>query len=151
MGILLWGGSDNIVAENRVRDHDRFGIVAHPNVVAPSGNEIRDNRVGGSDRADLALGRPAGEGNSFHDNEFETSLPPAIELGPIGGSAKVTAVFSALERQVETGTFPAGDWRDQPVPGDQPSMPDPEAPPRPTEKATSLEAPQAQTDGYGME
>ncbi|WP_218780660.1 right-handed parallel beta-helix repeat-containing protein [Halorarum halophilum] len=151
MGILLWGGSDNVVAENRVRDHDRFGIVAHPNVVTPSGNEVRNNQIGDSGRADLALGRPAGEGNSFHNNMFDTSLPPAIESGPTEGSAKVTAVFSALERQVETGTFPAGDWRDQPVPGDQPSMPDPEAPPRPAERASSLEAPEAQTDGYGME
>ena len=124
MGVLLWGGSDNVVA---------------------------DNRVTGSDRADLALGRPAGDGNDFRGNELGTSLPPGIQSDASEGSAEVTDVFVALERQVETGEFPAGDWRDQPVPGDQPSMPDPEAPPRPAEVGTSLAAPRAQTDGYGME
>jgi hypothetical protein len=151
MGILLWGGSDNTVAENRVRDHDNFGVVAHPNVVEPSGNVVRDNRVDGSGLADLALGRPAGQGNDFRENEFETSLPPGIESDATGGSGEVTGVFAALERQVDTGEFPAGDWRDQPEPGDQPSMPDPEAPPRPADRTTSWEATRAQTDGYGVE
>jgi parallel beta-helix repeat protein len=151
MGVLLWGGSDNVVVDNRVHDHDNFGIVAHPHVVEPSGNEIRNNRVTGSDRADLALGRPAGGGNDFRGNEFGESLPPGIQSDASEGSAEVTDVFVTLERQVGTGEFPAGDWRDQPVPGDQPSMPDPEAPPRPAEVDTSLAAPRAQTDGYGME
>jgi len=151
MGILIWGGSDNLVAENEVRGHDRFGIVAHPNVVESSGNEIRGNLVANSGEADLALARPAGEGNDFHDNEFETSLPPDIESGTNAGSAEVTDVFDALARQRETGDFPAGDWRDQPEPGDQPSMPDPVAPPKPADRTTSWEASRAQTDGFGIE
>jgi hypothetical protein len=150
MGILLWGGSDNVVAGNRVRDHDRFGIVAHPHIVEPSGNDVRDNRVEGSGRADLALGRPAGGGNRFRDNAFGTSLPPRIESDASEGSAEVTDVFAALERQVGTGEFPAGDWRDQPTPGDQPSMPDPEAPPRPAARDTSWETSRPQTEGYEM-
>jgi hypothetical protein len=151
MGILLWGGSDNVVVENRVRDHDTFGIVAHPHVVEPSGNEVRANRVAGSGRADLALGRPAGGGNRFRENEFETSLPPDIESDASEGSDEVTEVFTALEERLDAGEFPAGDWRDQPVPGNQPSMPDPEAPPRPAERDTSWETPRAQTDGYEMD
>jgi hypothetical protein len=151
MGVLLWGGSDNVVAENRIRDHDNFGVVVQHNVVEPSGNEIRANRVDGSGEADLALGRPAGDGNSFQDNTFGTSLPPGIESDASDGSAAATDVFAALERRVENGNFPIGDWRDQPVPGDQPSMPDPEAPPRPAERDSSWDAPRAQTEGYGME
>jgi parallel beta-helix repeat protein len=151
MGILLWGGSDNVVAENRVRDHDNFGIVAHPHVVESSGNAIRENRVEGSGLADLALGKPAGSGNDFRDNEFETSLPPGIESDASRGSTEVTDTFVALERRVETGAFPAGDWRDQPEPGAQPSMPDPGAPPRPADRTTSWGVRQAQTDGYGMD
>jgi parallel beta-helix repeat protein len=150
MGILLWGGSDNIVAENQVRDHDHFGIVVHPHVVEPSGNEVRNNHVSESGQADLALGQPAGGGNHFRDNSFETSLPPRIESGAIEGSAEVTDVFSTLERQAETGNFPAGDWREQPIPRDQPSIPNPEAPPRPASKAASWETPQLQTEGYEM-
>lgn len=148
VGILLWGGSDNVVAESRIRDH--FGIVAHPHVVEPSGNEVRDNRVNESGQADLVLGQPAGGGNRFHDNAFETSLPPRIESDANDGSAEVTGVFSTLERQVERGTFPAGDWREQPVPGDQPSMRDPEAPPKPASRDISWETPQRQTEGYEM-
>jgi len=151
MGVLLWGGSDNVVADNQVRDHDNFGIVAHPNVVDPSGNEIRDNRVTGSGEADLALGRPAADGNDFADNEFDTSLPSDIETDASEGSASVTAVFEELARRMESGDFPAGDWREQPVPGDQPSMRDPEAPPRPAERDATWETPRAQTDGYGLQ
>ena len=157
MGILLWGGSENVVAENRVRDHDNFGIVAQPHVVEAAGNAVRDNRVEGSGVADLALGTPAGGGNEFRGNDFGTSLPPDIEAdagggrGDVGGgSTEVTEVFEELERRVEADEFPAGDWRDQPVPGEQPTMPDPGAAPRPADEATSWEAPLAQTDGYGL-
>jgi hypothetical protein len=151
MGVLLWGASDNLVADNLVADHDNFGVVAQHHVVEPSGNEVRDNRVEGSGKADLALGRPAGEGNDFHDNEFGTSLPRNIESSASGGSDAVPDAFAALERQLENGEFPAGDWPDQPTPGDQPSMPTPEAPPRAAGRDISWEAERAQTDGYEME
>jgi parallel beta-helix repeat protein len=148
MGILLWGASDNVVARNLVHDHDNFGIVAQHHVVDPSGNEIRNNRVRGSGEADLALGRPAGDGNEFADNEFGTSRPPSIESDASSGSGDVTDVFADLEARMDRGDFPAGDWQDQPVPGDQPTMPDPGATPRPADRRRSWEAPQPQTDGY---
>lgn len=151
MGVLIWGGSDNIVTENQVRDHDNFGIVAHPHIVEPSGNEIRGNQVTGSGQADLALGQPAGQRNLFRDNAFETSLPPDIERDANSGSPEVTDTFDALERQREAGDFPTGDWRDQPMPGNQPSMFDPLAPPRPATQAASWETPRLQTEGFGME
>ncbi|MBX0297075.1 right-handed parallel beta-helix repeat-containing protein [Haloarcula nitratireducens] len=151
VGILLWGGSENIVAENHVRDHDRFGIVVQPHIVEPSDNEIRDNRVEKSQEADLALGQPAGEGNHFHDNTFTTSLPTDIERARPEGSETVTDIFAALEQQAQVGDFPTGNWRDQPVPGDQPSMPDYDAPPRPATKESSWETSTPQTDGYGIE
>jgi len=150
MGVLLWGGSDNVVAENRVRDHDTFGIVAHPHVVQPSGNLVRDNQVRGSGEADLALGRPAGAGNEFRDNEYGTSLPPDVEADAQAGSPAVTDVFASLRGRMDAGDFPSGDWRDQPVPGDQPTMPDPDAPPKPAGRDTSWAAPRAQTDGYRL-
>lgn len=151
MGILLWGGSDNVVAENQVHDHDHFGIVIQPHVAKVSGNVVQNNRVDGSDQADLALGRPAGKENRFIDNKFETSLPVAIESDSTNGSTEVAAVFSELERQVEAEEFPVGDWREQPVPDDQPGMPNPEAPPRPANRATSWEVSQTQTDGFRRE
>lgn len=139
-GILLWGGLDNLVEENEVRDHENFGIAAEPNVAEPSDNEVRENDVSGSGIADLALGHPAGGGNRFADNEFRTSLPEDIESDASDGDRRATAVYEEQERRAEHDDVAAGDWRDQPTPDDQPTMPDPEAPPRPAEKETSWEA-----------
>jgi len=94
------------------------------------------------------LGRPAGDGNDFHDNEFETGRPPSIESDASSGSEAVTDVLAELEAQVESGDFTAGDGQDQPTPGDQPGMSDPAAPPRPADVASSWEAPQPQTEVY---
>lgn len=136
-GILLWGGLDNLVEDNEVRDHEHFGIVAEPNIAEPSGNEVRENDVSDSGIADLALGDPAGEDNRFADNEFRSSRPDDIEVNASEGDDRVTAVYEEQERRAEDGDFEAGDWRDQPTPDDRPTMPDPEAPPRPAEKDTS--------------
>ena len=150
VGILLWGGSDNVVEDNRVRGHSRFGVAVQHNVVEPSNNVVRENEVGDSGVADLALGTPVGEGNRFRANEFSTSLPGDVEADASAGSAEVTEAFEALERMVEAREFPAGDWRNQPTPGEQPTMPDPEAAPRPAGKTTSWEAAVAQTDGFTL-
>ncbi|HKJ58571.1 MAG TPA: right-handed parallel beta-helix repeat-containing protein, partial [Halobacteriales archaeon] len=150
VGILLWGGSENVVENNRVRAHSRFGVVVQHNVVEPSNNVVRENEVGESGVADLALGTPAGDGNRFSTNEFSTSLPTDIETGASEGSTEVTEAFEEIERTVDAGEFPAGDWRNQPTPDEQPTMPDPEATPRPADKTTSWEAPVGQTDGFRL-
>ena len=137
MGILAWGGNDNLIENNEVRDHEHFGVVAQPHVVEPSGNAVRENSVQGSGTADLALGRPAGADNQFSENTFESGLPPSIESDASSGSRRVTAVFEELERRVENDQLGTGDWREQPVPDDQPTMVDPGAPPRPAGKDTS--------------
>ncbi|WP_306052958.1 right-handed parallel beta-helix repeat-containing protein [Natronococcus wangiae] len=137
-GILLWGGLDNLVEGNDVCDHENFGIAVEPNVVEPSGNVVRENDVGGSGVADLALGRPAGDGNRFAGNEFRSSLPPDVETDASDGDDRVTAVYEDQEERAE-GDVAAGDWRDQPTPDDRPTMPDPEGPPRPAEKGASWE------------
>ncbi|WP_313693712.1 right-handed parallel beta-helix repeat-containing protein [Halorarum halobium] len=146
MGIVLWGGSENVVEDNDVTDHEHFGVVAQPNVVEPSGNVVRNNRVSGSGVADLALGEPAGEGNEFAGNEFATSLPEGIQTDASAGSAEVTAVFDEHAELADEGEYPNGDWREQPLPGDQPTMPDPMAAPRVADKTTSWEAATSQTD-----
>ena len=137
MGIAAWGGNDNLIEDNEVRDHEHFGVVVQPHVVEPSGNVIRENTVQDSGTADLALGTPAGDGNRFVGNTFETSLPRDIETDASGGAERVTAVFDELDRRVENGRLGTGDWRDQPVPDDRPTMPDPGAPPRPAGKEVS--------------
>lgn len=134
-GIVVWGGNDNRIEDNDVRGHENFGIVAEPNVDEPSGNVVRENRVSESGRADLALGEPAGRGNRFEQNEFSTSLPRNIERNSESGDGRVSEVFEAQERRADGSRW--GDWREQPVPDDRPTMPDPEAPPLAASKSAS--------------
>ncbi|MHC3438884.1 right-handed parallel beta-helix repeat-containing protein [Natrialbaceae archaeon A-gly3] len=138
-GILIWGGLENLIEENEVSDHEHFGIALEPNVAEPAGNEVRGNDVRESGVADLALGDPAGDGNVFSDNAFETSLPERVEDDASDGASEVTEEYERLEARADDGDFEAGDPRDQPTPDDQPTMPDPEIEPLPAEKDASLE------------
>jgi plastocyanin len=83
MGIIVNGGRDNLVTQNLVEDHESFGIAMLPSpdehLWLTEGNEVRDNLVRRSGRADLALGAPAGGDDCFAGNDFATSLPAAIE------------------------------------------------------------------------
>src|SRR6202008_2128989 len=84
IGIVIGGGSDNLIEQNLVLDNATYGIAVLPNLDKnlwiARGNEVRDNTVRGSGRADLALGAPAGGGNCFSGNTARTSEPPAIQL-----------------------------------------------------------------------
>jgi len=139
MGIVLWGGSDNVVAKNKVMNHGNFGIVAEANIVEPSGNVIRDNVVRGSGKADLALGTPAGDGNVFEGNEFETSRPRRIESDAASGDNRVSAVFEAQSQRAKEESQ-SDSYRDQPEPDDQPTMSDPECPPASVGRDVSIDS-----------
>jgi hypothetical protein len=145
IGIIVNGGRDNVVTQNLVEGHERFGIalLASPdeNVWLTEGNQIRDNLVRHSGQADLALGAPSAGGDCFAGNAFGSSLPPAIEwragcgspLARIPGGS-VGATIGPLERFLQTalGEVAVGDWRSQPPPPPQPPMPGAaEAPPDP--------------------
>lgn len=136
-GIVLWGGSDNVVEDNLVDNHENYGIVAHHNVAEPSGNVVRNNVVLDSGRADLALGTPAAAGNEFENNQFATSMPADVQRDASEGDERVSEVLNEQKRQAEDGEFPGGDYREQPEPGDQPTMRDSEADPIPATKAAS--------------
>jgi Phospholipase_D-nuclease N-terminal/Right handed beta helix region len=145
IGIVVNGGRDNVVTQNLVEGHERFGIalLASPDesIWLTEGNEIRDNVVRHSGQADLALGAPSAGGDCFAGNAFGSSLPPAIEwragcgwpLARIPGGS-VGAIFGPLERSLEAafGEVAVGDWRSQPPPSSQPQMPGADqAPPDP--------------------
>ncbi|MFM7718429.1 MAG: right-handed parallel beta-helix repeat-containing protein [Actinomycetota bacterium] len=135
-GIAIPGGRENVIEGNLVEHHEAFGIVVLPNLDRnlwlPADNVVRGNVVRDSGRADLALGAPTLGGDCFEDNDFRTSLPAAIELrsGCAGALRSIAAgslgvTFGPLVRYIEAlGDFPTGDWRTQPVPSDQPQMPD---------------------------
>lgn len=136
-GIAIAGGRDNEIFDNHVYDHINFGIAIapmyHGRLWLPSGNEVRDNVVENSGRADLALALPNAGGNEFSDNDFDTSRPSRLEAdGPFSrfGDPWVTFVMLNSILQAETDSYPEGDWRNTPHPDRKINMPDVDGPPR---------------------
>jgi plastocyanin len=154
-GILVTGGVGNLITGNLVQDHASYGIAVLPNVDrsvwVTGGNEVRDNLVRDSGLADLALGAPAAGGDCFAGNDAGRTAPPAIELlrgcdsalaGVGGGSLAPTLNAGVRFLDALDGSFPHGDWRSQPAPPEQPTMPDPaNAPPRPAIPEQSVPQP----------
>jgi plastocyanin len=145
IGILLAGTSGDRVVDNLVEDQQAYGILVGPNLDTnlwlAEDNEVRDNVVRRSGRADLALGGPASKRNCFAGNGYSSSLPPAIQtfygcgirLNALGGG-DLSSTFATLVSYFEAqgGHFPQNDWRMVPPPGRQPSMPGASlAPPNP--------------------
>lgn len=137
-GILVAGGTENVIVDNTVRDHANFGIglvlmFHRGEVFLPRDNVVRDNTVSGSTRADLALGAPNGGGNRFSSNDAASSRPRNLDGGGFGTGVGDLWVTLALFQQFvksEFDDYPRGDWRTAPEPDPQPTMPDPERPPR---------------------
>ena len=135
-GILVTGGRDNLVTQNRVEDSGTYGILVAPivdeHLWVTAGNVVRDNIVQRSGAADLGLGAPSEGGDCFANNDAATSQPPAIALlypcagvRPFpagGGSMAPTITFLARYLAVLDGAVPGGDWRTQPAPPPQPQM-----------------------------
>ena len=146
IGILVAGGTDNLIAENLVEDQEVYGIAVIPIVDeqlwVSARNEVRDNVVRRSGRADLALAAPSAGGDCFAGNDAARSVPPAAELlyacdAPSfasfgGGDPAPTMNLLGRFAEALDGEFPHGDWREQPVPPAQPQMPGAlQAPPHP--------------------
>lgn len=129
-GVVINGGSGNLVARNRVSGHAGVGIIVLDSPDYPAAdNEVRDNRLA-RNRVDLAL-RVAGgrsRGTCFAGNRPRRSAPPRLEQHtPCGRS---TAVGTA--RLPLPASPPQVDYRRVPAPPPQPSMPAARtAPPRP--------------------
>jgi hypothetical protein len=148
MGIVVAGGRGNRIVGNLVEDQATYGIAAIPivdtNFWPSGGNEIRDNVVRDSGRADLALAAPSAGGDCFDGNDSATSQPASVQLlfpcdgfRPFpGGGGSMAPTSNVLSRFIDSldGEFPHGDWRRQPgPPADLPDLPDDpvSAPPNP--------------------
>lgn len=144
-GVILAGGINNVVEGNLIWDHPNFGILVIANLDRslwiPSGHRIRANTVWGSGRADLALAAPAGGGTCFDGNRFARSRPPVLQRlygcgAPLtrvgGGDPGALVVMLRQYARAQSGRFTSPDWKTQPVPPPQPSMPDPLRPPVPS-------------------
>lgn len=133
-GIVIAGGTGNVVTGNTLVGHEFFGIVLAPlpdqKLWIPTGNTIWANHVSGSGVADLAQGAISGANNCWADNQHATSTPPMIQdiwscalaTTPPGGSPIVEA---ELGRAVAgLGGRDPGDHTTWPAPEPQPNQPD---------------------------
>ena len=136
-GIALAGGEGDIVKNNLVVNHDRFGIVTNvlpdKNIWWASDNVVTDNTVAGTGVGDMALVGPLSKGNCVEGNLASTwnyptlmtayhscdgiNLPFQMDLGTL---------FFLMGAQADASSnVPAGsDYQTWPAPPPQEAMPD---------------------------
>ncbi|MCP3984985.1 MAG: plastocyanin [bacterium] len=134
-GIVLAGGVENIVERNVIVGHQDHGILVtpnqHENFWPAKTNVVRENFIRRSGRADLALAGPTSTGNCFEANDFETSAPPGLELVhgcqglrlPLGWDMLPSLAIYRRVGWANGPEFESADYRLQPVPPVQPSLP----------------------------
>jgi hypothetical protein len=165
-GITIAGGVGNLVERNTIIGHARHGILVTPNVDEnfwySEDNIVRDNRIIGSGRADIAMAGPAGEGNCFEDNEFERSVPPGLDtfgcgwdplrFDPAQSFLGIGDLFSAPDEDPSPEAIARN-----PIPDELPELPDGAGAPvvlatHPFEEAdVNIEDIEAPTVGFGGE
>ncbi len=78
-GVVLAGVRDSVVRNNLMVNNASSGVevvtMIDANMWRSGGNEVRDNMIRGSGRADLLLGGPLEEGSCFSGNDAKTSVP----------------------------------------------------------------------------
>ena len=147
-GILVPGGDQNYIANNRVINNSEYGILVLGNIDKnfwlASGNVVRGNTVSGSGLADIGLASPSGANNCFADNKAATTLPPLLEVShacgtplPLIGGGDFSITLRLVAKYSNTGFTTPGpsyqppDYRLAPAPKPQTNMPDVNAPPKP--------------------
>ena len=138
-GILIAGGSNDVIEENRVSGNDYYGILVVANVDQhvwePHGNMVKENVVTDSGVADLALAAPSADHNCFSDNTVSRTAPPFLQYthacgSPLdrAGGGDPSVAFYLLDHYVRalSGHFQPRSWKTFPNPTlQQPGMPDP--------------------------
>jgi plastocyanin len=134
-GIVLAGGNDTLVERNRVIDHPNHGILVTPNLDqhfwTSAGNQVRDNAIAGSGRADLALAGPAGAGNCFSGNQARSTVPVGLQLFQSCGGLRLPARMDlsttlqslGLVAEAHHEAFPHNRSQDAPPAPPQPQQP----------------------------
>ncbi len=137
-GIMIFGGNNNHILNNRVNGHFLYGIVIafspSKHFWEPSGNIVEHNIITHSGVADLALAALSAGNNCFSDNTVARTAPPFLQLTHACGSlfaragagdpGVVTTIFNHYIHAILKRFQPA-DWKKAPMPAMQPGMPDP--------------------------
>jgi plastocyanin len=133
-GVIAAGTEDVRIERNRIVGNALHGVLVTPNLSQnlwiASGNQVRDNVISGSGRADLALSGPAGDGNCFSGNAAGRTVPPALQSvqscdGPrLPWRWDLSTVANNLGYVAEAarGSAPRNAPRDQPAPPPQPQL-----------------------------
>ncbi len=138
-GIMLAGGINNVVKDNRVSGEKYYGILVISNLDThfwePGGNSITNNTVSDSGVADLALAALSAGNNCFSNNAVARTAPPFLQFthgcgspfarAGAGDPSAAVVVFDHFI-QASVGRFTPRSWKTAPVPADikQPGMPD---------------------------
>src|SRR6266540_2516192 len=125
-GIVLAGGNDSLVQRNRVLDHPNHG----EHFWTSAGNQVRDNVIAGSGRADLALAGPAGAGNCFSGNTVRSTVPVGLQAFQSCGGLRLpmrmdlstTLQSLGLVAEANLDAFPHHRSQDAPPAPPQPQM-----------------------------
>ncbi|MGB8348122.1 MAG: PLD nuclease N-terminal domain-containing protein [Ktedonobacteraceae bacterium] len=136
-GIVIGGGNDNHIMNNRINGHIYYGILIVPNIDKnfwePSGNVVENNVITNSGVADLALSALSAGDNCFSNNQAGRTSPPFLQFTHACGSLfaragagdpSVTAVLLDHFARANLGRFKPRDWRTVLAPAGQPGMPD---------------------------
>ena len=136
-GIVIGGGNNNHIMNNRINGHIYYGILIVPNIDQnfwePSGNVVENNIVTNSGVADLALSALSAGNNCFSGNSVGRTAPPFLQFthacGSLfthagGGDPSVVTVLFDHFIQANLGRYTARDWKTVPAPAAQPGMPD---------------------------
>ncbi len=142
-GIVIGGGNNNHIMNNRISGHIYYGILILPNIDQhfwePSGNVTENNVISNSGVADLALSALSAGNNCFSNNQVARTSPPFLQFthacGSLGaragaGDPSVMTVLFDHFMQANLGRYTARDWKKAPTPATQPGMPDATIPPQ---------------------
>src|SRR6266511_2282382 len=115
-------------------DIPNHGILVTPNLDehfwTSAGNQVRDNVIAGSGRADLALAGPAGAGNCFSGNTVRSTVPVGLQAFQSCGGLRLpmrmdlstTLQSLGLVAEANLDAFPHHRSQDAPPAPPQPQM-----------------------------
>lgn len=138
-GVVLGGGRENVVEDNIIVDHVGHGVMVAPladaNFWPARDNVVRRNRVANNGRADIAVGGPSSTGNRVERQVSAARTAPhslgvaAMTDRPGGEENDLTPTLALAMRIWRLRGIEYPDWKTQPVPPPQPTMPDAESAP----------------------
>jgi hypothetical protein len=142
-GIVIAGGNDNHIYNNRISGQRYYGIVIVPNqdqhFWSSSNNVVENNIVTNSGDADIALSALSASNNCFSNNTVARTAPPFLQFTHACGSLfahagagdpSVAIVLLEHYAQANLGHYPRHTWKTIPAPVPSAGMPDPNIKPQ---------------------